>query len=154
MLPTCPNRLALGSQKIRSKHSTTLFRFPKPSRWIAATFQSGKGGMNCTVFGTPWVLAAVHCFNTPNGNVHSTASPESTYISWLSSGNREKDDEMGEACCMNGGGGDEYRISVGPLRRSKCGYQDNIKTRGLRNWSGLDSASSVQGTNSGLLWVG
>lgn len=52
VLPMCPNKLPLGSQKMRSKHSTTLLRLPKPKRSIAATFQSGNGGENCTVFGS------------------------------------------------------------------------------------------------------
>ena len=34
--PTWPNRLQLGSQNTRSKQSTTLFKFPKPSRIIAS----------------------------------------------------------------------------------------------------------------------
>jgi len=38
-----------------------------------------------------------------------------------------KEDAVGETS-TSGGGGDEYRISIGPLRRCRCGCQDNIKT--------------------------
>lgn len=76
VLPMCPNRLPLGSQKMRSKHNTTLLRLPKPKRSMAATFQSGNGGENCTVFGNDLVLWLVDCFRTPKGNVQSTTSPE------------------------------------------------------------------------------
>lgn len=75
VLPMCPNKLPLGSQKMRSKHSTTLLRLPKPKRSMAATFQSGNGGENWTVFGSDWVFLLVDCFNTPKGNVQSTTSP-------------------------------------------------------------------------------
>merc|ERR1719259_997270 len=81
--PTCPNKLALGSQNWRSKHSTTLFRFPKPRRLMAVTFQGGSGGEKVTVLGG-WVAGAeggaTHCFITPRGSVHSTAQP------WMVSG--------------------------------------------------------------------
>lgn len=48
--------------------SLTLFRFPKPRRWIAWDFQSGSGGLNATAEG------GADAFNTPRGNVTSTAS--------------------------------------------------------------------------------
>lgn len=43
---------------------------------MAATFQSGNGGENFTVFGNDCVFLFVDCFKTPNGNVQSTTSPE------------------------------------------------------------------------------
>lgn len=74
VLPTCPNKFALGSQKILSKQRTTLFRLPKPKRWIAATFQSGSGGTNWTELGMPCELGAVDCLRTPRGRVQRTTS--------------------------------------------------------------------------------
>jgi hypothetical protein len=43
-----------------------------------------------------------------------------------------KEDAVGETR-TNGGRGDEYRISVGPLQRSRCECEDNIKTEVKRN---------------------
>lgn len=58
--------------------ASTLFRFPKPILCIAADFQSGRGGENCTLFRPePLILS----FITPRGSVQSTASP--LYVSWL-----------------------------------------------------------------------
>lgn len=73
VLPTWPNRLAWGFQKILSKHRTTLFKFPKPNLWIAEVFHSGRGGLNWTVLSCPLAGAALS-FRTPKGRVHSTTS--------------------------------------------------------------------------------
>lgn len=75
VLPTWPKRLAFGSQNILSKHNTTLLRLPNPSLWIAATFQSGSGGQNCTEFGEPVGHTKVDCLSTPNGSVQRITSP-------------------------------------------------------------------------------
>lgn len=75
VLPTCPNKLACGFQKILSKHKTTLFKLPNPSLCIAEVFQSGKGGQNWTVLS--WVLDGVALsLRTPRGRVQSTTSAE------------------------------------------------------------------------------
>uniref|UniRef100_A0A6B0UUK9 Uncharacterized protein n=1 Tax=Ixodes ricinus TaxID=34613 RepID=A0A6B0UUK9_IXORI len=73
VLPTCPKRLELGSQKMRSKQRTTLFRFPNPRREIAAPFHSGSGGTNWTVLGRLGLLRT-DCLRTPRGSVQRTAS--------------------------------------------------------------------------------
>lgn len=79
--PTWPNRLELGSQNMRSKHKTTLFKFPNPKRCIAESFHSGSGGVNSTILLAAFPdsleagLRAVICFKTPNGSVHNTTSP-------------------------------------------------------------------------------
>ena len=74
VLPTWPNRLLLGSQKMRSKQRITLFRFPKPSRLMASCFHVGSGGSNLTVF--IWFEGGglMATFRTPRVRVHSTRS--------------------------------------------------------------------------------
>lgn len=74
VLPTWPNRLVVGSQKMRSKHRITLFRFPKPSRLMASCFHVGSGGSNLTVFNWFEGSGAMATFRTPRVKVLSTRS--------------------------------------------------------------------------------
>jgi len=57
------------SKKIHT--SPTLFRLPKPSRFTAAVFHSGNGGMNWMLL---MPLLRSDSFSTPRGRVISTAS--------------------------------------------------------------------------------
>lgn len=79
VLATWPNKFAFGSQNTRSKQSTTLLRFPKPSRWIDATFQSGKGGTNWMTLLVTREVVATASFNTPNGKVQRTTSAKQIF---------------------------------------------------------------------------
>lgn len=74
VLPTWPNKFVVGSQKMRSKQRITLFRLPKPSRWMASCFHVGSGGSNLTVFIWCDGGGLMATFSTPRVRVHSTRS--------------------------------------------------------------------------------
>lgn len=80
VLATWPKRFEFGSQKMRSKQSTTLFRLPKPRRSMAAAFQSGSGGENCGALGEDAAFGESDSLSTPKGRVHKTISPEKRKI--------------------------------------------------------------------------